>query len=63
MPVDPKLLEILACPECKVEVRPTEDGKALVCASCGRHYPVVDDIPIMLVEEATLPGESRPRTS
>ena len=56
------LLEILACPLDKAEVRlVTEEGKAgatewLVCAQCGRKYPVRDDIPVMLVEEAVLPG-------
>ena len=60
MALDPQLLEILACPMCKTEVRLTPDGKGLVCGSCRRRYPVVDDIPIMLVEEATTEGEDRP---
>ncbi|HXU11374.1 MAG TPA: Trm112 family protein, partial [Candidatus Binatia bacterium] len=51
-------LEILACPLCKTEVKPTPDGTGLDCRKCRRRYPIVDDIPIMLVEEATiLPGE------
>jgi uncharacterized protein YbaR (Trm112 family) len=58
--LDPKLLEILACPVCKTEVRPTADGAGLVCGTCRRRYPVVDDIPVMLVEEATLDGEVGP---
>jgi uncharacterized protein YbaR (Trm112 family) len=58
MSVDPRLLEILACPLCKTEVKATPDGTGLVCHKCRRRYPIVDDIPIMLVEEATiLPGE------
>jgi hypothetical protein len=60
MAVDPKLLEILACPLCKTEVRLTPDGTGLVCRSCRRRYPVVDDIPVMLVDEATLEPEERP---
>jgi len=51
--VDPKLLEILACPAC--EDRPSvrlEDG-GLVCDKCKRVYPIRDGIPVMLVEEAT----------
>lgn len=60
MALDPKLLEILACPECKTEVRLTSDGSGLVCRTCLRRYPVVEDIPIMLVEEASLDGEDRP---
>jgi hypothetical protein len=47
-------LEILACPLDKRPVR--LDGDRLVCSQCGRRYPVVDDIPVMLVEEAELPG-------
>ena len=59
MAVDPQLLEILACPVCKTEVTPTPDGAGLLCRTCRRHYPVVDDIPIMLVEEATIQSEDR----
>lgn len=59
MAIDPKLLEILACPMCKTEVRLTEDGRGLACATCKRRYPIVDDIPIMLIEEATVVPEGR----
>jgi uncharacterized protein len=54
------LLEILACPLDKAEVRLVAEGGAekLVCAKCGRKYPVRDDIPVMLVEEAELPPGS-----
>lgn len=51
--IDPKLLEILACPACKAEVRP--EGERLVCVRCGRRYPIRDGIPVMLVEEAEGP--------
>ena len=58
MPVEPKLLEILACPVCKTAVRSTPDGTGLVCATCHRRFPVIDDIPIMLIEEASIePGD------
>ena len=57
MALDPKLLEILACPVCKTEVRLTADGTGLQCGTCRRRYPVVDDIPIMLIEEATVDAE------
>lgn len=60
MTVDPKLLEILACPICKTGVRPTPDGGGLVCLTCRRRYPIVDDIPVMLVDEATVEPEERP---
>ena len=51
--IDPKLLEILACPVCKTAVR--LDGERLVCTQCGRRYPIRDGIPVMLVEEAEGP--------
>jgi uncharacterized protein YbaR (Trm112 family) len=51
--IDPKLLEILACPLCKTEVRLEEER--LVCVQCGRRYPIRDGIPVMLVEEAEPP--------
>ena len=55
MPVDAELLEILACPACKTPVTLVKDGTALKCASCHRVYPIKDDIPVMLIDEA-LPG-------
>ncbi len=51
------LLEILACPLCKTDVRLEADR--IVCAKCGRRYPIRDDIPVMLVEEAELPNEKK----
>jgi len=55
--LDKELLEILACPLDKRPVR--LEGDRLVCTECGRRYPVVDDIPVMLVEEAELPDGGR----
>ena len=52
MPVNPELLEILVCPLCKESVVPTPNGDGLKCPRCNRVYPVRDDIPIMLVDEA-----------
>jgi len=60
MAIDPKLLEILACPLCKTEVDLSADGSGLVCRSCGRRYPIVDDIPVMLVDEAIVESKDRP---
>ncbi len=51
--IDKELLDILACPLCKEEVK-LEDDK-IVCTKCGRRYPIKDDIPIMLIEEAEVP--------
>jgi uncharacterized protein YbaR (Trm112 family) len=55
MTLDPALLEILACPKCKVRVELEEER--LVCLKCGRRYRVEDGIPIMLVDEAEPPAE------
>jgi uncharacterized protein YbaR (Trm112 family) len=75
MAVDSELLEILACPNCKEEVKlvPLSDARrtavrdkfrekfrgeepvveqGLQCVKCGRIYPIVSDIPVMLIEEA-----------
>jgi len=52
MALSKELLDILACPQCKQPVELTPAGDALVCRSCRLAYPVRDDIPIMLVEEA-----------
>jgi uncharacterized protein len=53
MAVDKELLAILACPVCKTEVTYNEEKQQISCAKCGRKYPVKDDIPIMLVDQAT----------
>lgn len=52
--IDPELLEILACPECKTPVAPVHDGRGLKCEQCRRVYPIKDDIPVMLLDEATI---------
>lgn len=56
MALSPELLEILACPLCKVAVTLTADGSGLRCDKCSRVYPIRDDIPVMLVEEAKVEG-------
>ncbi len=52
MALSKDLLEILACPKCKGELRlnNTEDG--LICDRCRLLYEIRDDIPIMLIDEA-----------
>ena len=52
MAISQELLEILVCPICKTPVRLTPDNTGLKCATCRRVYPVRDDIPGMLPEEA-----------
>lgn len=55
--IDKELLGILACPACKSGVR-LENGK-IVCAKCARAYPIKDDIPVMLIDEAEVPGNEK----
>jgi uncharacterized protein len=57
MAVSSFLLDILVCPLCKVSVKATEDGQGLKCPQCRRVYPVRDDIPVMLVDEARIDSE------
>ena len=54
MAVSKELLEILICPVCKGKVLLKEDGSGLKCVECKRVYPVRDDIPIMLRDQATI---------
>ncbi len=50
--IDEKLLEILACPKCKASVHYNEGKDGLVCDACKLEYPIRDDIPVMLIDEA-----------
>ncbi|MDA2918946.1 Trm112 family protein [Desulfobacterota bacterium AH_259_B03_O07] len=59
MPIDEKLLEILACPKCKGDIKLKEDESGLVCETCKLVYPIKDEIPIMLLEEAKSFGETK----
>ena len=52
MKLDPALLDILACPECRSPLRADEEAEELVCTGCPLAYPVRDDIPVLLVDEA-----------
>jgi uncharacterized protein YbaR (Trm112 family) len=56
VPLDSRLLEILCCPSCREAVRQLLDGSGVECVACRRVYPIVDGIPVMLVEESRLPG-------
>jgi len=58
--IDKELLNILACPVCKSGVV-LEDNR-IVCTKCGRRYPVKDDIPIMLVDEAVHADDTKKGT-
>ena len=50
--ISEELLEVLACPKCKQKVDLSEDQSALICQADRLRYPIVDDIPVMLIEEA-----------
>ncbi len=56
MAISPELLEILCCPKCHSEVELKADGSALKCTNkdCALVYPIRDDIPVMLIDEATV---------
>ncbi|MCX5830879.1 MAG: Trm112 family protein [Deltaproteobacteria bacterium] len=52
MPIDKELLAILACPRCKGKIYISETGDGIICDHCRLLYPISDDIPVMLIEEA-----------
>jgi hypothetical protein len=52
MPIDKELLAILACPKCKGDIKLTDKGDGLICQACKLMYPIKDDIPVMLIDEA-----------
>jgi uncharacterized protein YbaR (Trm112 family) len=61
MAISKELLDILVCPVCKAKVLLKGDGSGLKCVGCHRVYPVRDDIPIMLKDQATIePEPSQP---
>jgi uncharacterized protein YbaR (Trm112 family) len=47
-----ELLDILVCPKCKGSLRWDKDKDRLICNECKLAYPIKDDIPVMLIEEA-----------
>lgn len=55
MELDPQLLDVLACPACRSPLRAETAASELTCTGCGLNYPVRDNIPILLVEEARAP--------
>ncbi len=57
MSISPDFLEILRCPACKAKVEMKPDGSSLKCVNCRRVYPIRDEIPVMLVDEATVEEE------
>ena len=57
--IDKELLEILACPKCRATVK--LENEKIVCQNpqCGLRYPVRDDIPVMLIDEAEKPATAK----
>ena len=59
MALDQRLLEILACPNCRGDVEYLEAEQVIECrGECRYRYPVKDDIPVMLIDEAEKPSGS-----
>lgn len=52
MNLTPQLLEIIACPRCKGTLLLTAEKDALLCRGCALAYPVRDEIPVLLIDEA-----------
>ena len=57
MSISQDLLDILVCPLDKAKLELKSDGSGLKCVECKRVYPIRDDIPVMLVDEATIENE------
>ena len=53
MALSKELLDILACPKCKGDIYVNDEGDGLICDTCKLKYEIRDDIPIMLIDEAT----------
>jgi uncharacterized protein YbaR (Trm112 family) len=52
MTLNKELLEILACPKCKGDLILTQEEDGLICEKCELVYPIKEEIPVMLIEEA-----------
>lgn len=53
MSLPKQLLDILVCPKCKGDLEYAEHESSLICRACALRYPVRDDIPVLLIDEAT----------
>ena len=52
MAFDKELLDILVCPKCKGELELTSEEDGLICNACKLKYPIQDEIPVMLIDQA-----------
>jgi uncharacterized protein YbaR (Trm112 family) len=57
MALSKELIDILACPQCKGEIELLPDGSGLLCRLCRLKYPIREEIPNMLIEEAEKIGD------
>jgi len=55
-PFDTSILDQLACPACMGELRLAQEQ--LVCEACSKRYPIVDGIPVLIVDRATTEARS-----
>ncbi len=55
--IDSKLLDVLACPACRGDVEYDVKNEKLICTECKKVYPVVNGIPVMLVEKSEIASE------
>lgn len=58
MAISKELLDILVCPACRAKVEMKADESGLKCVECKRVYPIRDDIPVMLIDEARIEDET-----
>ncbi len=58
VPIDPRLLDLLVCPQSKSALRYDRDRNELISEQAGLAYPIRDGVPIMLVDEARIVSES-----
>lgn len=56
MNLDQSLLDLIVCPACRADLAVDQEREELVCTGCGLAYPVRDDIPVLLVDEARRPA-------
>ena len=59
MAVDSKLIDLLVCPACRAPIEYKDRRNLIICTGCELQYPVRDSIPVMLVEEASMPKPRR----
>jgi uncharacterized protein YbaR (Trm112 family) len=57
MAIREEVLAILACPLCKTPVKLTPDNSGLKCQTCKRVYPIRDELPVTMLDQATIAAE------